>query len=96
MGTYGLMSKTGVPSTRSNPETRRYVRNMGLFLPGTSCRSVTTPSNLAKVNPIGLNRCGDRVAKTPTLELVWIVSLLFFPAAGGEILAGVRDPRVLW
>ena len=52
-GTYGLISKTGVPSTKSIPPSV------------TSPRSQSTLIILPKLNPTGRGRCGVRVDKHP-------------------------------
>ncbi len=54
-GTYGLISRTGVPSTKSPPEISISTR-----------RSKTrSSSNFTTDKPIGFGRSGERVASTP-------------------------------
>jgi hypothetical protein len=51
---YGLMSSTGVSSSKSTPD--RYTVRL----------RISTRSILASVMPMGLGLCGDRVQKMPT------------------------------
>ena len=53
-GTYGLISSTGVPSTKSIPPTT------------TTPRSASTRSTVPTDSPTGTGRCGVLVANTPT------------------------------
>ena len=56
-GRYGLMSKTGVPSTRSRPETRNRAPPAPV---------ISTPSRRASDKPRRFGRNKERLAKTPT------------------------------
>ena len=54
------MSRMGVPSTRSAPDT---------ISAGPSGVSHSTPSSLTQDSPMGLGRKGERLANTPTRRL---------------------------